>query len=96
MAAVRLDPRYARHSCRHSYATRMHRMTGHDLEVSQEQLGHASIKTTTIYAKATKEDKAWAAEALPKAYRGGERKAHPEPRGPNDDHPVLRCLWGLR
>ena len=74
MAAVGLDPRYATHSCRHSYATHMYRASGNDLEVVQEQLGHASIKTTTIYAKVTKEDKARAADALAKAYRGLERK----------------------
>jgi site-specific recombinase XerD len=69
MAAVGLDPRYATHSCRHTYATHLYRASGGDLEVVQEQLGHASIKTTTLYAKVTKEDKARAAEALAKAYR---------------------------
>lgn len=39
-------------------------MSGHDLEVVQEQIGHASIKTTTIYAGVTKKDKARAADAL--------------------------------
>jgi len=42
---------------------------GADLEVVQEQLGHASTKTTTIYAKVTKKDKARAAHALVKAFR---------------------------
>ncbi len=37
---------------------------GGDLEVVQEQLGRASIKTTTIYANVTKEDKARATDAL--------------------------------
>ena len=69
MKAVGLDPRYATHSCRHTYATHLYRASGGDLEVVQEQLGHASIKTTTLYAKVTKEDKARAAEALAKAYR---------------------------
>ncbi len=73
MAAVGLDPRYATHSCRHSYATHLYRACGGDLEVVQEQLGHASIKTTTIYAKVTKEDKARAADALAKAYRNSQR-----------------------
>ncbi len=74
MAAVGLDPRYATHSCRHTYATHLYRACGGDLEVVQEQLGHASIKTTTIYAKVTKEDKARAADALAKAYRGSQQK----------------------
>ncbi len=73
MGAVGLDPRYATHSCRHTYATHLYRACGGDLEVVQEQLGHASIKTTTIYAKVTKEDKARAADALAKAYRNSQR-----------------------
>ena len=56
----------ATYACRHSYATHPYRASGNDLEVVQEQLGHASIKTTTIYAKVTKEDKARAADALAK------------------------------
>ena len=75
MRAVGLDPRYATHSCRHSYATHLYRASGNDLEVVQEQLGHASIKTTTIYAKVTKEDKARAADALAKAYRNSQQNS---------------------
>lgn len=74
MAAVGLDPRYATHSCRHTYAHHLYRASGNDLEVVQEQLGHASIKTTTIYARVTKEDKLRAADALAKAYRDSQRK----------------------
>jgi integrase/recombinase XerD len=72
MAAVGLDPRYATHTCRHTYATHLYRASGADLEIVQEQLGHASIKTTTIYAKVTKEDKARAADALAKAFRNSQ------------------------
>ncbi len=46
---------------------------GDDLEVVREQLGHASIKTTTIHAKGTKEGKARAADALAKAYRSSKQ-----------------------
>jgi integrase len=75
MAAVGLDPRYATHSCRRTYATYLYRASGADPEVVQEQLGHASIKTTTIYARVTKEDKLRAANALTKAFAGtGGRK----------------------
>jgi integrase/recombinase XerD len=74
MAAVGLDPRYATHSCRHTYATHLYRVSGHDLEIVQEQLGHANVKTTTIYAKVTKEDKLRAADALANAYRDSQRK----------------------
>ncbi len=69
-----LDPRYATHSCRHSYATHLYRASGGDLEVVQEQLGHANIKTTTVYAKITKEDKLKAANALAKTYQEFQRK----------------------
>jgi len=72
MAAVGLDPRYATHSCRHTYATHLYRASGGDLEVVQEQLGHANVKTTTIYAKITKEDKLRAANALAKAFRNSQ------------------------
>jgi integrase/recombinase XerD len=74
MAAVGLDPRYSTHSCRHTYATHLYRASGGDLEVVQEQLGHASMKTTTIYAKVTKEDKLRAANALAKTYQESQRK----------------------
>ena len=75
MAAVGLDPRYATHSCRHSYATHLYRASGADLEIVQEQLGHASVKTTTIYARVTKEDKLQAANALAKVFAStGGRK----------------------
>ncbi len=36
MAAVGLDPRYATHSCRHTYATHLDRASGNDLAVVQE------------------------------------------------------------
>jgi integrase len=70
MAAVELDPRYATHSCRHTYATHLYRASAE----TQEALGHANIKTTTVYAKITKEDKLKAANALGKAYRDSQQK----------------------
>jgi site-specific recombinase XerD len=66
MASVGLHPRYATH---------LYRVSGHDLEIVQEQLGHANIKTTTIYAKVTKEDKLRAANSLARAYREASRRA---------------------
>ncbi len=60
MAAVGLDPHDPTYLCR---------SRGADLEVVQDQRGHASLRTTTISAKVTKEDKARAAEALAKAFR---------------------------
>ncbi len=73
MAVVGLDPRCTTHSCRHSRAMHLYRVSGHDLKVIQEQFGHASIKTTTTYARVTKEDKLLAADALGKIYRDLQR-----------------------
>jgi hypothetical protein len=64
MAVVGLDP----HDATHLYRTR-----GADLEVVQEQRGHASIQTTPIYAKVTKEDKLHAASALAKRFRDSQQ-----------------------
>ncbi len=89
MAAVGLDPRYATHSCRHTYATHLYRACGGDLEVVQEQLGHASIKTTTIYAKVTKEDKLRAANALANAFRDSQRKQVARARWPKQTSPSI-------
>ncbi len=67
MTAVGLDPHDA---------TPLSRARGADLEVVQEQLGHASIKTTPIHAKVTKEDKARAANALAKVYRSSHQNGN--------------------
>ena len=92
MAAVGLDPRYATHSCRHTYATHLYRASGHDLEVVQEQLGHASIKTTTIYARVTKEDKLQAANALAKVFAStGGRKERSRTRVSPPTAPLALC-----
>ena len=91
MAAVGLDPRYATHSCRHTYATHLYRASGGDLEVVQEQLGHANIKTTTIYAKVTKEDKLKAANALAKTYQESHRKQNGAARWPKRTSPNTPC-----
>ena len=93
MAAVGLDPRYSTHSCRHTYATHLYRASGADLEIVQEQLGHASIKTTTIYSKVTKEDKARAADALAKAYRDSQRNSRSVAGSPRRS-PGSAGKWG--
>lgn len=82
LAAVGLDARYSTHTCRHTYATHLYRASGGDLEIVQEQLGHVNVKTTTIYAKVTKEDKLRAANALAKAYQDAQRKQTAGPRWP--------------
>jgi len=82
MSAVALDPRCATRSCRQSYVTHLYRACAGDLEVVQEQLGRASIKTTTIYAKVTKEDKARAADGLAKVYETRDGADELMPVGP--------------
>ena len=49
------------------------------MEIVQEQLGHTSIKTTTIYARVTKEDKLQAAKMLAKAFSVSQGKARGRP-----------------
>jgi site-specific recombinase XerD len=94
MASVGLDPRYATHSCRHTYATHLYRVSGHDLEVVQEQLGHASVKTTSIYARVTKEDKLRAANALAKTYQESQRKQAAPARWPKQPRPINQAAEG--
>lgn len=51
------------HTLRHSYATRMLN-AGVPLQVLQRLLGHANVRTTSVYLHATGEDLARAARAL--------------------------------
>ena len=60
------------------------------MEVVQEELGHANIKTTTIYAKITKEDKLRAANALAKAFQESHRKQEGAARWPKRIPPHTR------
>lgn len=45
-----LPDRYSFHSMRHTYACQLYKASGYNLRLVQKQLGHASIKTTQIYA----------------------------------------------
>ena len=38
------------HDLRHTYASRLYRASGNNLRLVQKQLGHASVRTTEIYA----------------------------------------------
>lgn len=44
-----LEPRRF-HALRHTYASQLYRASSHNLRMVQKQLGHASIRTTQIYA----------------------------------------------
>jgi len=50
-----LNPKYTFHSLRHGFATRCHE-SGIPLNQLQLALGHADIKTTSIYVKAAPQD----------------------------------------
>lgn len=50
-----LDTRYSIHSARHTYGTLLYQKTK-DLRLVQKQLGHATVKTTEVYADVLSED----------------------------------------
>ena len=60
----------------------------------QEQLGHANVKTTTIYARVTKEDKLKAANALAKTYQESQRKQTATARWPKQLRPNSQAVEG--
>jgi len=51
-----LPPNYSVHSLRHTYATLLYRASGNNLRLVQQQLGHSSVQTTTVYANVMNED----------------------------------------
>ncbi len=59
-----LPDRYSFHSMRHTYACRLYKVSGYNLRLVQKQLGHASIKTTQIYADVMNSDLQKALEKL--------------------------------
>lgn len=52
------------HHCRHTYASHLYKASGHDLRMVQRQLGHASVKTTEVYAHVFDQDIDRAVERL--------------------------------
>jgi len=51
-----LPPNYSVHSLRHTYATLLYKSSGNNLRLVQQQLGHSSVQTTTVYANVMNED----------------------------------------
>lgn len=49
-ALAGLPAHYSIHSLRHTYACELYRVSGYNLRLVQKQLGHASIRTTEVYA----------------------------------------------
>ncbi len=52
------------HSLRHTYATELYRASGYNLRLVQQQLGHSSIQTTSVYSAVINPDIAKAVEAM--------------------------------
>ena len=51
-----LPAHYSIHSLRHTYATLLYKSSGNNLRLVQQQLGHSSVQTTTVYANVMSED----------------------------------------
>ncbi|MGC9529510.1 MAG: tyrosine-type recombinase/integrase [Candidatus Bipolaricaulaceae bacterium] len=60
-----LPQRFTIHSCRHTYASMLYRASRYNLRLVQKQLGHASIRTTQVYADVLSEDRWEAVNGLP-------------------------------
>jgi len=58
-----LPARYSIHSCRHTYATNLYRIS-QNLRLVQLQLGHSNPQTTSVYAAVLDEDIKKAVEKL--------------------------------
>ena len=56
MKLASLPSHYSVHSLRHTYATLLYRSSGNNLRLVQQQLGHSSVQTTTVYANVMNED----------------------------------------
>lgn len=60
-----LPDRFTIHSCRHTYASMLYRASRFNLRLVQKQLGHASIRTTQVYADVLSADALEAVNGLP-------------------------------
>jgi len=60
-----LPERFTIHSCRHTYASLLYRASRYNLRLVQKQLGHASIRTTQVYADVLAQDALEAVNGLP-------------------------------
>ena len=63
-ARANLSPHYSIHCLRHTYACLLYKASNYNLRLVQKQLGHASIKTTQVYADVMAPDAARAVERL--------------------------------
>ena len=65
-AKAGLSPHYSIHCLRHTYACQLYKVSGYNLRLVQKQLGHASIRTTEVYADVMEPD---IQDALKKLYK---------------------------
>ena len=68
LAKAGLPSHYHIHSLRHTYTTFLLKASNHNYRFVQRQLGHASIKTTQIYASVLEDDGKRALDHLYKQY----------------------------
>lgn len=61
-----LRKRYSVHSLRHTHGAHLYVVSGHNLRLVQEQLGHSSVRVTEIYASLMDRD---VRDAVEKLYR---------------------------
>ncbi len=59
-----LPGHYSIHCLRYTYATNLYKASGYNLRLVQQQLGHSSISTTSIYSAVMNEDLTEALEKL--------------------------------
>ena len=51
-----LPSNYSIHSLRHTYATNLYKASGYNLRLVQQQLGHSSVSTTSVYSAVVSKD----------------------------------------
>ncbi len=51
-----LAPHYSIHCLRHTYATNLYKASGYNLRLVQQQLGHSSVSTTSVYSAVVSKD----------------------------------------
>ena len=51
-----LPAHYSIHSLRHTYATNLYKASGYNLRLVQQQLGHSSVSTTSVYSAVVSKD----------------------------------------
>jgi integrase/recombinase XerD len=55
-ARAGLPSNYSIHSLRHTYATNLYKASGYNLRLVQQQLGHSSVSTTSVYSAVVSKD----------------------------------------